>query len=54
MTRTPDERTTAVPGRPPVVDLGTWQAVRDELLIREKAHIREGDGSPRPGVGCRW
>jgi predicted dithiol-disulfide oxidoreductase (DUF899 family) len=34
---------TALPGRPPVVDLATWQAARDELLIREKAHTREGD-----------
>ncbi|MFF7198860.1 DUF899 family protein [Streptomyces sp. NPDC008079] len=30
-------------GRPPVVDMETWQAARDELLIREKAHTREGD-----------
>ncbi|GAB2741238.1 DUF899 family protein [Amycolatopsis magusensis] len=30
-------------GRPPVVDLATWQAARDELLVREKAHTREGD-----------
>ncbi|MFF5077398.1 DUF899 family protein [Actinoplanes sp. NPDC000266] len=29
--------------RPAVVDLGTWQAARDELLVREKAHTREGD-----------
>ena len=29
--------------RPPVVDLATWQAARDELLVREKAHTREGD-----------
>lgn len=28
---------------PPVVDLDTWQAARDELLLREKAHTREGD-----------
>ena len=35
--------TTALPGRPPVVDLATWQAARDELLVREKAHTREGD-----------
>jgi predicted dithiol-disulfide oxidoreductase (DUF899 family) len=34
---------TAPTGRPPVVDLATWQAARDELLIREKAHTREGD-----------
>ncbi|NYJ07694.1 DUF899 domain-containing protein [Petropleomorpha daqingensis] len=40
MTTTP---TTARPGRPPVVDLATWQAARDELLVREKAHTREGD-----------
>ncbi|MDT5240676.1 MAG: hypothetical protein QOD97_2874 [Mycobacterium sp.] len=31
------------PGRPPVVDIATWQAARDDLLIREKAHTREGD-----------
>jgi predicted dithiol-disulfide oxidoreductase (DUF899 family) len=30
-------------GVPPVVDLDTWQAARDELLGREKAHTREGD-----------
>ncbi|MCP2243888.1 DUF899 family protein [Lentzea aerocolonigenes] len=30
-------------GRPPVVDLDTWQKARDELLVREKAHTREGD-----------
>ena len=29
--------------RPPIVDLETWQSARDELLIREKAHTREGD-----------
>jgi predicted dithiol-disulfide oxidoreductase (DUF899 family) len=34
---------TTLPGRPPVVDLATWQAARDELLVREKAHTREGD-----------
>ncbi|MFG3020016.1 DUF899 family protein [Streptomyces sp. NPDC048254] len=43
MTPTPDEPTTALPGRPPVVDLAAWQAARDELLVREKAHTREGD-----------
>jgi len=31
------------PGRPPVVDLATWQEERDKLLVREKAHTREGD-----------
>ena len=40
MTTTPDDPTTALPGRPPVVDLATWQAARDELLLREKAHTR--------------
>lgn len=29
--------------RPPVVDLATWRAAHDELLVREKAHTREGD-----------
>ena len=43
MTTTPDDPTTALPGRPPVVDLATWRAARDELLVREKAHTREGD-----------
>jgi predicted dithiol-disulfide oxidoreductase (DUF899 family) len=38
MTTTPSDRTT-----PPIVDLATWQAARDELLVREKAHTREGD-----------
>ncbi len=28
---------------PPVVDMTTWQAARDALLVREKAHTREGD-----------
>lgn len=28
---------------PPVVDQAAWQAARDELLVREKAHTREGD-----------
>jgi predicted dithiol-disulfide oxidoreductase (DUF899 family) len=43
MTTTPNDPTTALPGRPPIVDQATWQAVRDELLVREKAHTREGD-----------
>lgn len=30
-------------GRPPITDMATWQAARDELLVREKAHTREGD-----------
>jgi predicted dithiol-disulfide oxidoreductase (DUF899 family) len=28
---------------PPIVDTQTWQNARDELLLREKAHTREGD-----------
>ena len=43
MTSTPNDPAAALPGRPPVVDLATWQAARDELLVREKAHTREGD-----------
>ena len=43
MTTTPNDPTTALPGRPPVVDLATWQTARDELLVREKAHTRAGD-----------
>lgn len=43
MTTTPSEPTTAPPARPRVVDMATWQAARDELLLREKAHTHEGD-----------
>ncbi|KIF76132.1 hypothetical protein QR77_24095 [Streptomyces sp. 150FB] len=43
MATTPDDPTTARPGLPPVVGLATWQAARDELLVREKAHTHEGD-----------
>ena len=43
MTTTSRNPATARPGRPPVVDLATWQAARNELLVREKAHTREGD-----------
>ena len=43
MMSTPNDPAAALPGRPPVVDLATWQAARDELLVREKAHTREGD-----------
>jgi len=28
---------------PPIVDTETWQKARDEVLLREKAHTREGD-----------
>ena len=30
-------------GRPPITDLASWNSARDELLVREKAHTREGD-----------
>lgn len=43
MASTPDAPATGLPGAPPVVDLATWQAARDELLVREKAHTRQGD-----------
>ena len=39
----PEDPADASPGRPPVADLAAWQAARDELLVREKAHTREGD-----------
>ena len=43
MTTTPGNADSNLPGKPPVVELATWQAARDELLVREKAHTREGD-----------
>ncbi|MGW3633324.1 DUF899 family protein [Streptomyces sp. NPDC005122] len=43
MTITPGHPSTDLIGKPSVVDLATWQAARDELLVREKAHTREGD-----------
>jgi predicted dithiol-disulfide oxidoreductase (DUF899 family) len=33
----------ADPALPPVTDRAAWQAQVDELLVREKAHTREGD-----------
>jgi predicted dithiol-disulfide oxidoreductase (DUF899 family) len=42
-TTTPRNASTYLPGKPPVVDLAPWQAPREELLVREKAHTREGD-----------
>ena len=38
MTTTPNNSTTGLPGRPPVVDQATWQAARDALLVRERLH----------------
>lgn len=43
MTHAPDGPADPPAGRPPVVDMATWQAARDELLVREKAHTHEGD-----------
>jgi predicted dithiol-disulfide oxidoreductase (DUF899 family) len=40
---TPEDPAIARPGRPPVADLAAWQAARDDLLVREKAHTHEGD-----------
>src|SRR5689334_22913866 len=31
------------PAVPPIVDRETWRRERDALLVREKAHTREGD-----------
>ena len=54
MPTTPSDPTIALPGRPPVVDLATWQAARDELLVREKPTPARATPSPRPAAGCRW
>jgi predicted dithiol-disulfide oxidoreductase (DUF899 family) len=43
MTTTPGTASNILPGKPPVVDMATWQAARQELLVREKAHTRQGD-----------
>jgi predicted dithiol-disulfide oxidoreductase (DUF899 family) len=44
MTTTPGHASTSQPpNQPPIVDLANWQATRDELLVREKAHTHEGD-----------
>ena len=53
MATAPNEPITARPGPPPVVDLATWQAATDELLVREKARTREGNalaGRPPPAA----
>src|SRR3981081_3534602 len=42
MTATPSNASSKLPGMPPVVDLATWQAAREALLVREKAHTHEG------------
>jgi hypothetical protein len=38
MMTTPGTPRSNLAGKPPVVDVATWQAARDELLVREKAH----------------
>jgi len=38
-----NEITTALSGRPPVVDRATWDAAWQALLVEEKAHTRAGD-----------
>ncbi|MET7569089.1 DUF899 family protein [Streptomyces sp. NPDC005492] len=38
MTTTPHDAS-----KPPIVDLATWEAEREKLLLREKAHTHEGD-----------
>ncbi len=43
MTTTSGTQGGASTRRPPLVDLATWRAAREELLVREKAHTREGD-----------
>ena len=43
MTTTPGNASSNFAGKPPVVDLAAWEAARGELLVREKAHTREGD-----------
>lgn len=43
MTTTSGHASSDLPGKPPVVDLATWQAAREKLLVREKAHTHEGD-----------
>jgi hypothetical protein len=43
MTSTPGSASSNLPGKPPVVDVATWEAAREQLLVREKAHTREGD-----------
>jgi predicted dithiol-disulfide oxidoreductase (DUF899 family) len=40
MTETMDKRRTALP---PVVSADQWQAARDRLMVKEKAHTRAGD-----------
>jgi hypothetical protein len=43
MTTTRGNSSSNLTGKPPVVDLATWQTARDELLVREMAHTHEGN-----------
>jgi predicted dithiol-disulfide oxidoreductase (DUF899 family) len=43
MTTTPENPRGNLSSKPVVVDLDTWEAARQELLVREKAHTHEGD-----------
>lgn len=43
MTTTPGDANSDLPGLPPVTDMATWEAAREKLLVREKAHTHEGD-----------
>lgn len=43
MTVEPGERNKHLLGRPQEVDHNAWEIARAELLVREKAHTREGD-----------
>jgi predicted dithiol-disulfide oxidoreductase (DUF899 family) len=42
-TGTPAQDDAGAATLPPVADRATWQAQLDDLLVREKAHTREGD-----------
>ena len=54
MTTTPGDPTTALPGRPPVVDQATWQAARDDSWSARRPTPARATPSPRPAAGCRW
>src|SRR3984957_8653163 len=40
---TAHDNASTLSGKPPIVDMATWEAARNELLLREKAHTHEGD-----------
>ncbi|WP_406291500.1 hypothetical protein [Embleya sp. NBC_00896] len=42
MTTTPGNASSDLPGKPPVVDLATWQAAREELLVRCQSYQESG------------